>query len=416
MPRLSQVDRPSVSDRLARWVDRLVTGAPEGRAISDIADGPTDEGRLIWFRCPDGGAALALSGLIRRLDSDLPEAVPFVTVGSGPLPDPEILSAYRGPPEDPAILVAFLDRWQPAAAVLIGQAFLPQTVQALAIRQVPTLGAAIRLPSGHWMERGAARLLARRHLARFRHLMTEDAGSLGALLRCGAPHRRASVGGTLTAEVAVPPASEAERASLADLMTSRPVWCAAALPLEELDPVAEAQNLAMKRSHRLLLVIIPADPADGAVMRARLAEAGVAVGLRSDGDDPDEDTSVYIADLEGELGLWLRLAPVTYIGGTLSPGTVSRTPMEAAALGSAILHGPEILGHAADHARLDAARAGRMVRDAETLAAEVETLMAPDQAAAMAHAAWQVSSAGDEGAVALLARLTEILHGEKVPA
>lgn len=408
-PRPKRIVQPSASDRLARWVDRLARPAPARQGAAGPFEGPQDEGRVIWFRCPDGGAALALGGLIRRLDAELPDVVPFITVDAGPLPDAAILRAYRGPPEDPSALAAFLDRWRPDAAVLLGEAFLPHSVQALAARAVPVVGAALRLPSGHWMERGAARFLARAHLSRFSHLMTEDAGSLAALLRCGAPHRHASVGGTLAAEIPVLAASDSERRSLAELISPRPVWCASALPREELGIVIEAQKLALRRSHRLLLVIVPADPADGVWMRDRLAAEGMAVALRSDGEEPEEEIPVYVADLAGELGLWLRLAPVAFIGGTLSPGTLSRTPMEAAGLGSAILHGPETTGHAADHARLDAVGAARLVRDAAGLAAEIESLMAPDLAATMAHAAWEVASAGDAAAVALLAGLAEVL-------
>jgi 3-deoxy-D-manno-octulosonic-acid transferase len=146
-------------------------------------------------------------------------------------------------------------------------------------------------------------------------------------------------------------------------------------------------------------------------MRDQLAQDGWAVGLRSEGDEPSDDLSVYIADLPGELGLWLRLAPISFMGGTLTGAPSSRSPMEAAVLGSAILHGPLTGDHAADYRRLDAAGAARVATRPADIAAAVEALSAPDQAAAMAHAAWEISSAGEDAIARTLAALEAALAG-----
>src|SRR5690606_30524009 len=103
---------------------------------------------------------------------------------------------------------------------------------------------------------------------------------------------------------------------------------------------------------------------------------------------------------------------ISWIGGTLDAATESRSPMEAAALGSAILHGPATGAHRTDFARLDSAGAARQVRNADEIAAAVEVLLAPDQAAAMAHAAWEVSSAGEDAAARAVEMVKAVLAGE----
>ncbi|MCR8724335.1 3-deoxy-D-manno-octulosonic acid transferase [Frigidibacter sp. ROC022] len=418
----------AISGWISQYLDRLLARreppvpALQGRtALPAAADGEPARrpGTPVWFRCDDAGSVRGLSGLAQRLDAEMPGLWPLVTLPRDPSPDDSAAIAAMDveltpcPPEDPVALSGFLDRWQPAAAVLLGDVLLPATVQALHRRGLPVLGCDIRLSGASWMERWPYRPLTRRHLACFDHLLAEDAANLARLRSLGAPRGKAEVGGALRAELPVPSANEAERVSLSELLSSRPVWCAYGLPLAEVEAIAETQALALGRSHRLLLVIVPADPLDGPKMQAYLERAGLACGLRSAGDEPNEVLSAYVADLGGEWGLWLRLAPLAFVGGTWTAGAESRSPLELAALGSAILHGPETAGHATDHARLTAAGAARQVVGPVELATEIETLLAPDQAATLAHAAWEVSSAGDEAAGRLLEHLTRALDGAR---
>jgi 3-deoxy-D-manno-octulosonic-acid transferase len=81
--------------------------------------------------------------------------------------------------------------------------------------------------------------------------------------------------------------------------------------------------------------------------------------------------AVHLADTFGELGLWYRVAPVTLMGGSFGP-VQGHNPWEPAALGSAILHGPNVANFAADYGELNAARAALMV-DPDTLVTAVRS-------------------------------------------
>lgn len=128
-------------------------------------------------------------------------------------------------------------------------------------------------------------------------------------------------------------------------------------------------------------------------MAAALREAGLRIALRAEGDEPAPSTEVYLAEGPGEAGLWYRLAPVTFLGGTLHGGAQDH-PFEAAALGSAIIHGPRTAPHDKAFARLARAGAARSLRDGQGLGHAVEALLAADRAATMAAAAWEVTTAG----------------------
>ena len=207
----------------------------------------------------------------------------------------------------------------------------------------------------------------------------------------GFPADQIEVTGPLDPGAVVLPCNERERRDLAQTLGSRSVWCAAEVPMIELEQISAAHRQASRRAHRLLLILVPAVAADTAEMAQRLRDDGFVVACRSDGAEPDEATQIYLADGAAEMGLWYRLAPFSFMGGTLE-GVGGRHPYEPAGLGSAVLHGPNTAGHAPFYGRLASAGASRAVRSAADLGNAVEVLLAPDKAAAMAHAAWDVTN------------------------
>jgi 3-deoxy-D-manno-octulosonic-acid transferase len=109
---------------------------------------------------------------------------------------------------------------------------------------------------------------------------------------------------------------------------------------------------------------------------------------------PEDMTQVLLAGGLDDLGLFYRLAPVSFLGSSLVTGHGGRNPFEAAALGSAILYGPNVRQYLPSYTRLANAGAARIVNDAISLGTAVTRLVAPDQAAVMAHAGWDVVSSG----------------------
>ena len=147
---------------------------------------------------------------------------------------------------------------------------------------------------------------------------------------------------------------------------------------------------------RALLVIVPDDIEQCQGMREHLDQNGWRYITWSEGQLPEETTQVIFADTHGELGLWYRIAPITFMASSLHSGQTGRDPNEPAVHGSAILYGPNIKNHLASYSRYAEAGGARIVRDTDTLSAAVRRLIAPDQSATMAHAAWDVASSGAE--------------------
>ena len=111
------------------------------------------------------------------------------------------------------------------------------------------------------------------------------------------------------------------------------------------------------------------------------------VAQRSKSQQIDRQTDIYLADTPDEMGLWYRLSPVSFIGGSLVANS-GHNPLSAAALGSAILHGPQVSDFATIYDVLLAADACIPVNDGPDLAKKLEVALNPERAAQLATAAW----------------------------
>ena len=112
----------------------------------------------------------------------------------------------------------------------------------------------------------------------------------------------------------------------------------------------------------------------GDTIAAALAAAGRRVARRSRSEPIAPATEIYLADTMGELGLFYRLAPVAFIGKSLT-ASGGHNPMEPALLGAAILSGPAVGNFTGLYRDLVAADAAELVADGPALAAAVDRLL-----------------------------------------
>ena len=89
---------------------------------------------------------------------------------------------------------------------------------------------------------------------------------------------------------------------------------------------------------------------------------------------PDGATDIYIVDTVGELGLFYRVAPLVFMGGSLVPHG-GQNPIEPGKLGAAILHGPHIGNFIDVYAALDEAGGASLAQDAKELAQTASDLL-----------------------------------------
>ncbi|EET49021.1 3-deoxy-D-manno-octulosonic acid transferase [Thalassobium sp. R2A62] len=352
-------------------------------------------GRVIWGHAPTAVDVEVFCHVADRLRDHGADVSLVVTTDAEPMPDPRAVAVLPTPSETVASARHFLSHWAPDMVLWARGGLHPVLLSETDGLDAPRYLIAAQADALENKESRWFPDLGKSLVRRFDRIIAQDAKSVVALKKMGARPWLIDRGGPITPEAAPLQHNEAERADLALVLSGRPVWLAAGVDLSEVDALCHAHRRANTFAHRLLLIVSPAHAEDGIELAVEMGKCGFNASVRSEGADPTEDTQIYVADLPDELGLWYRVAPITYLGGTLGAAS-RRSPLESAALGSAVVHGPQVKPFEKDFQRLMAANAALSVADTEELAAGIERLLSPDKAAVLAHNAWQVTTAGAE--------------------
>ncbi|MBL9048756.1 MAG: 3-deoxy-D-manno-octulosonic acid transferase [Tabrizicola sp.] len=369
-------------------------------------------GRLVWLHAPGEGLVSPMLALARRLVEE--DGLPVLLTAPVPVSPREGVLVEPPPSDTPADARSFLDHWRPEIAIFAGGQLRPAVMHEAAERKIPMLVVNGKAPAFLRERDGWYPGLMRSALARFREILAMDEAAARAFRKGGAALSSVAVIGRMEEESEALACPESERAALARELASRPVWFAAGVPEAEEAAVLQAHRMAQQHSHRLLLILMPEDPARAAPLAQRLEETdGWVVAQRALDEDPEPEVEVMVVDNPADYGLWYRLAPVTYLGGSLNGRGPVRNPMEAAALGSAILHGPRTGQLGPVFGRLGAARATRAVASGTELGEALGDVLSPDRAARLAQAAWTVASEGADVTAIVVDRIRAVMDGEE---
>ena len=225
-----------------------------------------------------------------------------------------------------------------------------------------------------------------------------------AFNRGGAP--RVEVSGSLKADAPPLPADETKLTALRTAIGARPVLLAAQTHPGEDETVLPAHDSLRAHHPDLLTIIVPRHIERGAGIAMLCGSR--AVRQRSREELPDAETAVYVADTLGELGLFYRLAPFCFVGGTLVP-IGGHNPLEAARLDCAVLFGPHTESFPQAYDALLSAHGGIRVSSAHDIAHAAQRLFAdPAGTKTMGEAAAKAAAALG-GAVAKTLRTVEAL-------
>jgi 3-deoxy-D-manno-octulosonic-acid transferase len=117
-----------------------------------------------------------------------------------------------------------------------------------------------------------------------------------------------------------------------------------------------------------------------------IAASGLKPGLRSSDNLPNAATDIYVADTLGELGLFYRLAPTVFMGGSLVAHG-GQNPIEAIKLDASIVHGPHVYNFSDVYEALDSSGGARRADTREALVKQLGQLLGDPAARAALNAA-----------------------------
>jgi len=159
----------------------------------------------------------------------------------------------------------------------------------------------------------------------------------------------------------------------------RPVWLAASTHGEEELDLLRAHEIGPGKKADALMIWVPRHPERGDEIAAMCSHHKIA--QRSKGETPSEDTSIYIMDSLGEMGLALDLTDVAFVGGSLHSELTGHNPLEPARARVPILTGPYVASFTSIYEELFNHNAAIRVKSAKHLAKSVMALLT-DRAAA----------------------------------
>ena len=345
-------------------------------------------GPLVWIHGASVGEVLAAASLIERLRAlNLRILLTSGTVTSATIVakrfPPDIIHQYV-PYDSPRFVARFLDHWRPSLALFIESDLWPNLILSSAARRLPMV-----LINGR---------MSPRSFPRWRRA----SGTISALLSrfdiCLAQsrvdaERFAALGGAnvvttgnLKLDVPAPPADPHKLDRLMLATRGRPVIVAASTHPGEEEILLQAHRALSKFFPSLLTVIVPRHPDRGPAIALTVATSGLAGALRSRDELPTAAAEIYVADTLGELGLFYRLAPIVFMGGSLVEHG-GQNPIEAVKLGAAIVHGPHVFNFADVYEALDSSGGARRADGLESLAKQLRQLLANPDACNTVNAA-----------------------------
>lgn len=320
------------------------------------------EGRLVWMHAVGLGEVLALRPLILQMQAEAPDLHFLITstakssagvIGAN-LP-PRCQHQFL-PLDGPDFIAAFLDHWQPSLAIWSEQDIWPGAIHDTAQRNIPQAWVNARMNAESLRKRLRMKSLYADALAQFQLIAAQDPGTAGNLETLGAPF--SEVTGSLKPAAEPLGADPAKLAQALHITQGRRVWVGASTHAGDEPLLLAAQKELLERDPSALLILAPRLPARADEIIVSLKQAGLNFAQRSKDEFPGPATRVWLADSFGELGIWYRLASVSFVGNSFN-GQGGHNPWEPLCLGLPVLHGPDVANFSADYRQLDELKLAR---------------------------------------------------------
>lgn len=361
-------------------------------------------GLLLWAVVHDENSARAIEYLSERLRYLRGECTLLITYTGD---QPRVLHARDTivqalPVDTQNGARSFLAHWKPDVCLWLGGNLMPVLISEAGERGLPmhlinAEAALLDQPIWRWLPS-----LARDVLSYFQQLTARNGETAKMLRRLDGSRREIEISGPLQMSCQPPGVNEGLHEEVSETLAGRPVWLAVNVQSDELRDVLAAHREATKVTHRLLLVLVAAKLEVSEVARRLLTDQAWRVCSWEDGDLITENTQVILVEEPIDMGLWYRISPISFMASSLAPGHGGCDPYPPASLGSAIIYGPNMGAHTNSYSRLANSGGARIVKDAHGLSRALANVLGSDQAATMAHAAWETILEGAEATDAVI--------------
>ncbi len=369
---------------------------------------------LVWIHAASIGEVVSTLSLIRRLLDKYQKLSILVTTGTvtsakimaDALPERAMHQYF---PYDVAYWGRrFLNHWQPDLVFWVESELWPNILTEIYSRAIPLIMLNGRLSDKAFQRWRRVPSLSNKVLAGFNICFAQSQQDADRLQTLGAS--KVKVSSNLKFAASPLPVDKTELDKVKRMIGNRPVWLASSTHQGEEEQIAKAHSIVQQSVKDALCIIVPRHPERGDRIRTQLTQQSFVVNQRSANENIQPNTEIYLADTLAELGLFYRLSPVVFVGGSLV-NIGGHNIIEPAQLECAIIHGNHMDNSQEVTKLFSAFQANCQIKDANELARIIaELLTSPTLLKQMVQAAQQVVSTQTQSLEAMLSEIDTSLE------
>lgn len=336
------------------------------------------QGLLLWVHAASVGETLSVRKLVSELQERYPHFTILMTTGTRTSSEivqqkfPDSVLHQYAPLDFQTYVKRFLNFWRPDIALWVESELWPNMLGEIHRRDIPLISINVRFSPKSLKRWRLIPDTFKQIMDNFNHVIVQTKTLEIELKAMGINH--VSYFGNL--KFATPPLSFDEKMlkTLKSSTKGRPLILAASTHNPEETIFTQAHQKLAKTWPNLLTILVPRHPERSSELQAACQQQGLATQLFSEGCKIQPGTQVFIVDRIGTLGLFYKLCPFAFIGGSLLQRG-GHNPIEAAQLGCVPLHGPHIENFQEIYAYFDQYKAVLRIQDEQELLIRLKMLL-----------------------------------------
>ena len=339
----------------------------------------------IWIHAVSVGEAIAAVPLIKALKLRYPHYTIVVTTTT-PTGSAQVIKHLQNqvmhvysPYDIPNCVNRFLRRTRTRLFIIMETELWPNMLRCCRKRGIPVMLANARLSERSKRKYQLIPNLTKSMLQTYSIVAAQGLLDGERLISLGLEPKRLMVSGNIKFDIQLPQDLIQQGHTLRSEWgtQNRPTFIAASTHEGEEEIILEAFKEIRKQLPTALLVLTPRHPNRFTKVGRLCQKEGYRIALRSQNQQPDNNTDILLGDTMGELQLMYGACDISFVGGSLVP-VGGHNLIEPAALGVPVLTGQHLQNFTDISKLLKDAGAAQIVTDAHSLASAVIALFSAD--------------------------------------
>lgn len=311
---------------------------------------PKQTNNLIWIHGASVGESQSALILINRLSELFPDLQILMTTGTltsaslmeKKLPQNAIHQFY--PIDTPDTVEKFLNHWNPNCVLWMESELWPNMLHEIKQRNLPCFLINARISDKSFRFWKKIPTFTQNMLSTFSSILCQTDSDKEKFTALG--HKSCITTDNIKYSATPLPCDKDKLKRLLNAIHDRPIWVYASTHEPEEKIACDIHTSLKQHYPDLLTIIVPRHPERrDSIIETMATYQHLSYELRSTQtvQTPGKNTDIYVADTLGELGLFYRISPISFIGRSFSSdGGGGHNPIEALQLGSVVIHGPKV--------------------------------------------------------------------------